>query len=175
MVKMIEYEGEMVPEECCTVARDGIADDFTGCGNCFFADTEENTVHCESCIVNRIFQEYAKLTNQCDYILTLPIKKKWFDMILSGEKKEEYREIKPYYDTRFIKWLGFPKSEVEDVKELLKKQETKKRHKIVFRNGYSRNAPSITANCTLSIRTGKEEWGAAAGKEYYVLKIHEIK
>ena len=29
-------------------------------------------------------------------MLTLPIKKKWFDMILSGEKKEEYREIKPY-------------------------------------------------------------------------------
>ena len=29
-------------------------------------------------------------------MLTLPIKKKWFDMIVSGEKKEEYREIKPY-------------------------------------------------------------------------------
>ena len=25
-------------------------------------------------------------------MLTLPIKKKWFDMIVSGEKKEEYRE-----------------------------------------------------------------------------------
>lgn len=29
-------------------------------------------------------------------MLILPIKRKWFDMILSGEKKEEYREIKPY-------------------------------------------------------------------------------
>lgn len=29
-------------------------------------------------------------------MLTLPIKKKWFDMIISGEKKEEYREITPY-------------------------------------------------------------------------------
>lgn len=38
-------------------------------------------------------------------MLTLPIKKKWFDMILSGEKKEEYREIKPYYDSRF-KYIG---------------------------------------------------------------------
>ena len=36
-------------------------------------------------------------------MLTLPIKKKWFDMIKSGEKKEEYREIKPYYDSRFLK------------------------------------------------------------------------
>lgn len=35
-------------------------------------------------------------------MLTLPIKKKWFDMIVSGEKKEEYREIKPYYDSRFM-------------------------------------------------------------------------
>ena len=34
-------------------------------------------------------------------MLTLPIKKKWFDMILSGEKKEEYRELKPYYKSRF--------------------------------------------------------------------------
>ncbi len=28
-------------------------------------------------------------------MLVLPIKKKWFDMICSGEKKEEYREGKP--------------------------------------------------------------------------------
>ena len=34
-------------------------------------------------------------------MLVLPIKKKWFDMILSSQKKEEYREIKPYYKTRF--------------------------------------------------------------------------
>ena len=34
-------------------------------------------------------------------MLTLPIKKKWLDMIASGEKKEEYREITDYYDTRF--------------------------------------------------------------------------
>lgn len=26
-------------------------------------------------------------------MLTLPIKKKWFDMILSGEKREEYKYI----------------------------------------------------------------------------------
>ena len=34
-------------------------------------------------------------------MLTLPIKGKWFDMILSGEKREEYREIKPYWISRF--------------------------------------------------------------------------
>ena len=32
-------------------------------------------------------------------MLTLPIKKKWFDMIASGEKKEELRESKAYLET----------------------------------------------------------------------------
>jgi hypothetical protein len=35
--------------------------------------------------------------------MILPIKSKWFYMILSGDKKEEYREIKPYYTIRFKK------------------------------------------------------------------------
>lgn len=39
-------------------------------------------------------------------MLILPIKRKWFDMILSGEKKEEYRDIKPYYDTRLMDTFG---------------------------------------------------------------------
>ena len=40
-------------------------------------------------------------------MLTLPIKRKWFDMILSGEKKEEYREIKPYYESRLPVHFGY--------------------------------------------------------------------
>lgn len=34
--------------------------------------------------------------------LTLSLKEKWFDMIKSGEKKEEYREIKPFWDKRLL-------------------------------------------------------------------------
>lgn len=30
-------------------------------------------------------------------ILDLPLKAKWYDMIESGVKPEEYREIKPYW------------------------------------------------------------------------------
>lgn len=33
-------------------------------------------------------------------ILNLPLKARWYDMIESGEKKEEYREIKPYWYQR---------------------------------------------------------------------------
>ena len=34
-------------------------------------------------------------------ILNLPLKAKWYKMIESGIKTEEYREIKPYWIKRF--------------------------------------------------------------------------
>ena len=37
-------------------------------------------------------------------VLDLILCHKWFDMIASGEKKEEYREIKPFYENRFQKY-----------------------------------------------------------------------
>lgn len=36
-------------------------------------------------------------------VLDLVLKGKWYDMIASGEKREEYREIKPYWIKRIIK------------------------------------------------------------------------
>ncbi len=98
-------------------------------------------------------------------MLILPIKKKWYDMILSGEKKEEYREIKPYYRSRlhnegFLNQYGLP---------------TLYQGRVLFRNGYAGNSPLFEALCSLDIKTGRLEWGAEAGKEYYVLKILEIK
>ena len=91
-------------------------------------------------------------------MLILPIKKKWFDMILSGEKKEEYREIKPYYKSRFhtaglIDRYGLP---------------TISRAWITFRNGYSVNSPAIEAKCTLDIKTGRPEWGAPDYKTFII-------
>lgn len=35
-------------------------------------------------------------------VLHLTLKRKWFDLIASGEKKEEYREIKRYWDKRLV-------------------------------------------------------------------------
>lgn len=84
-------------------------------------------------------------------------------MILSGEKKEEYRKIKPYYRSRlrnegFLDQYGLP---------------TLYQRLVLFRNGYSGNSPSFEALCSLDIKTGRREWGAEPGKEYYVLKILE--
>lgn len=106
-------------------------------------------------------------------MLTLPIKKKWFDMILSGEKKEEYREIKPYYTSRFINLFGL--SHISALSGPLILGYKPPEREIRFRNGYSKKCPSLTARCTLGIGYGEEEWGAEPNKEYYVLKILEIK
>lgn len=89
-------------------------------------------------------------------ILTLPIKKKWFDLIASGEKKEEYREIKPYYTTRFDKPLTH----------------------IRFTNGYGNSVPSVVVEL-LGISKGipKPEWSEGTieqGTEVYVLSLGDV-
>lgn len=100
-------------------------------------------------------------------MLVLPIKKKWFDMIKSREKIEEYREIKPYYASRFFKnyinsgtgleWILNNNPEVYEY--------------IKLRNGYSNNSPTIECYVRITKGYGKEEWGAEPNKLYYVLKI----
>ena len=106
-------------------------------------------------------------------MLILPIKKKWFDMIKSGEKKEEYREIKQYYDTRIGNaLLGFPLQFCS--KELVERKMKEETIEVLFRNGYGIDAPEIWCKCRLRIGQGKEEWGAEPGKEYYILEILEV-
>lgn len=107
-------------------------------------------------------------------MLVLPIKKKWFDMIVSGEKEEEYREIKQYWTSRFIKALGFPKSETENVQKLLARRWKTKDIEVMFRNGYSVDSPSLLAKVRLTIGYGNPEWGAEPKKEYYRLHIKDI-
>ena len=62
-IKMVEFLGEMVPAELCTIDREGGADDFDGCG-CCFNDPTGAEGGCENCVVNRLFREYARLTGQ---------------------------------------------------------------------------------------------------------------
>ena len=103
-------------------------------------------------------------------MLILPIKKKWFDMILSGEKKEEYREIKPYYESRFKNCFNVVKYHGEYINAFEENPE----REIMFRNGYSKSSPSFVARCVLSVGTGRQEWGAEKDKQYFVLKIIEV-
>lgn len=108
-------------------------------------------------------------------MLVLPIKKKWFDMIASGEKSEEYREIKPYWTSRFMNELGFPKNEIENVHKLLARGGKTKDIEVMFRNGYSKDSLVLFAKVRLSIGYGNPEWGAEPHKDYYRLHIKETR
>lgn len=55
--------------------------------------------------------------------LHLTLKKKWFDLILSGEKTIEYREMKPFWEKRLV---------------------GKQYNVVKFRNGYSPDSPTVT-------------------------------
>lgn len=112
-------------------------------------------------------------------MLTLPIKKKWFDMILSGEKKEEYREIKQYWIIRLAKELGYInlatfRAETEIFLNDIKSNKYMGVILAKFRNGYGSNVPSFIAYVTISVGTGEDKWGAEKGKQYFVLTIHGI-
>lgn len=96
-------------------------------------------------------------------MLTLPIQKKWFDLIKSDIKKEEYREIKPYYTRRF-----------ENIGLLDNNGNPTGKYAIIhLRNGYAATSPTITIKCTLRIGSGNPDWGASPGQNYYVLMIKE--
>lgn len=99
-------------------------------------------------------------------MLVLPIKKKWFDMIKSGEKKEEYREFKNYYHSRLLRY--FSSKNDSDIEFICNKKP------VIFRNGYNKNSPQIECLCKLGLGYGKQEWGAVQGRIYYVLKILQV-
>lgn len=83
---------------------------------------------------------------------------KWFDLIYSGEKFEEYRDIKPSWTNCFEKH------------DMLKKVEV-----VIFSNGYRKDRRQFIVELqNLSIGQGNTEWGAEKGKDYYVLKLGRI-
>lgn len=57
-IQMVNFEGDFIPIELCTIDRLGGVDDCVPCNeNCEGTD-------CENCIVTRVFNEYARLSNQ---------------------------------------------------------------------------------------------------------------
>ena len=64
-------------------------------------------------------------------ILHLTLKKIWFDLIASGQKKNEYREYKDYWKTRLME----------------SHMEFKQYDEIHFRNGYGNDKPFMRVEC----------------------------
>ena len=108
--------------------------------------------------------------------MILTIKRKWLEKIRSGEKQEEYRALSPYYAARFKRFLGWeliPVSQYQ-VERVLRARGSVPFKDIILRAGYSAFAPATMISGYITISTGRPEWGATAGEEYYVLHIEKL-
>lgn len=98
-------------------------------------------------------------------VLDLPLKVKWYEMIESGQKKEEYREIKPFWNKRICGCVFVAKSMCEKDKCEYCKEFTHVR----FRYGYTNKAMLFRIE-GISIGKGRAEWGAPE-YETFILKL----
>lgn len=119
-------------------------------------------------------------------VLTLTVSKQWFDIIVAGEKTEEYREIKQYWVARLFQ----NNSNIVDMKylasgltgrtDLLKKYIDAQRivlkqyTHVLFINGYRKDSPRIEKEIE-SITIGKPKKGLCPDKwldkEFFVIKF----
>jgi len=89
-------------------------------------------------------------------VLHLTLKKEWFDKIVSGEKTEEYRELKPYWYKRLVHPNGAPLDFDE----------------IYFTNGYGKHRPFVRIKCD-KIRAGDRFFNDKI-QTVFVIKLGEI-
>lgn len=82
--------------------------------------------------------------------LHLVLKAKWYDMIASGEKKEEYRENTSYW----MKRIG------------------KLHDAVCFHKGYTNTTMTFAVE-DIDIGKGKTEWGAPADRDVFIIKLGE--
>ena len=111
-------------------------------------------------------------------VLTLTVNKEWFSRILSGEKKEEYREIKKYWVSRLVN----QQAESGDVLfdefggycRVIGKLEYKPFTHVLFINGYRKDSPRIEKKIE-SITIGKPKKGLCPDKwlntEFFIIKF----
>jgi len=76
-------------------------------------------------------------------ILHLTLQKKWFDLILSGEKRIEYRECKPYWNRRLL-------NKIFD--------------EIRFKNGYAKKSPFMRVKWDGTMIIDPSEWPPENGE-----------
>ena len=120
-------------------------------------------------------------------ILDLPLKKEWYNMIESGVKPEEYREIKPYWIKRLFETINvgfthyekiddecanFYCSNIKHLKDDLKGGgfRTKDYTHIRFRYGYTKRTMLFELE-GITIGKGNTAWGAPEDKEVFILKL----
>ena len=121
-------------------------------------------------------------------VLYLTLKKKWFDMIASGEKREEYREIKEYWLKRLFRHNDYAILDQQMLDEVIYEINNKpyttnelydlagwspKRFNFVcFRKGYAKDAPEIWCRCEgIEIKQAKSEWSDNAKGYFFTIEL----
>lgn len=102
-------------------------------------------------------------------ILELPLKKEWYNMIESGKKPEEYREIKPYWSKRL---LGFD-TPLFSHRYGYQHANPKDYTHVRFRYGYTKRTMLYKIE-NITIGLGNPEWGAPRDKQVFIIKFREI-
>lgn len=109
-------------------------------------------------------------------ILHLTLKAWPFKMIFSGEKLEEYREVKPYWIKRLTNPNLNQLGSVELMKALMKKESFKEYDIIRFKNGYSSNSPIMDVEFKgIHYGMAKPEWiGFVTQNWYFCIELGKI-
>ena len=124
-------------------------------------------------------------------VLTLTVNKEWFSRILSGVKKEEYREIKTYWVARLF-YNGARKLPPDVVRKLtssiVKYRDTEQFEEdnkdivisfvpythVLFINGYGNDKPRVEKEIeSIDIDRPRKGWcpDEFLGKEYFVIRF----
>ena len=108
--------------------------------------------------------------------LTLTLKRQWFDLIKSGVKREEYREIKPRYLSMFCKQTlsTEPDTDNDFLVGFHLKDSTELRYDTLeFTLAYPSRMETdkwlVFNNPKIRIGTGYPAWGAEPDKLYFVI------
>lgn len=107
-------------------------------------------------------------------VLHLTLKSRFYDMIASGEKLEEYREVKDFWSKRFLgpDWFKYDLDFLSDKLANYYQYDT-----VCFARGghFHKSIPQMLIELkSIKIGKGKPEWGAEPGKEYFVIKLGKI-
>lgn len=102
-------------------------------------------------------------------ILELPLKKEWYNMIESGDKREEYRVIKPYWSKRLV---GVDKP-LFSYRYGYQHANVKGYTHVRFRYGYTKRTMLFEID-SITVDVGNPDWGAPS-YPVFIIKFHKQK
>lgn len=106
----------------------------------------------------------------------LPINREWFDMIHSGEKKEEYREFKPYWIRRLLGDKNAYSDPWPKITEPMYFEKPEGIETLTLVNGYGKNRPTMVVELIdLDLKRPNPAW-CPPGTEglWFALKLGRV-